>query len=188
MLTDLDQNQMEDKLLIWKLKNGSDEALCRIYEKYEEHLLASAISLLYDVGSAEDVVHDVFVSFAQSADKLKLNGNLKGYLTRCVVNLARDKIRAIQRHRIRLNEANPAGSDLQQPSHAVIRDEELDRLSQAMGSLPYEQRETIVLHLRGEMTFKAIAKSQGVSINTVCSRYRYGLDKLRSLLNGEVIE
>ena len=177
---------MEDKLLIWKLKKGSNEALCRIYEKYEEHLLASAISLLYDVSSAEDVVHDVFVSFAQSADKLKLNGNLKGYLTRCVVNLARDKIRAIQRHNIGLNKAKPAESDVQQPSYAVIRDEELDRLSQAMGSLSYEQRETIVLHLRGEMTFKAIAKSQGVSINTVCSRYRYGLTKLRSLLNGEV--
>ena len=122
---------MEDKLLIRKLKKGSNEALCRIYEKYEEHLLASAISLLYDVGSAEDVVHDVFVLFAQSADKLKLDGNLKGYLTRCVVNLARDKIRAIQRHRIRLNETNPAGSDLRQPSQAVIQDEELAHLSQA---------------------------------------------------------
>ena len=177
---------MEDKLLIWKLKKGSNEALCRIYEKYEEHLLASAISLLYDVSSAEDVVHDVFVTFAQSADKLKLNGNLKGYLTRCVVNLARDKIRAIQRQHIGLNKAKPAGLDLKQPSLSVIQDEELDLLSQAMGSLPYEQRETIVLHLRGEMTFKAIAKSQGVSINTVCSRYRYGLTKLRSLLNGEV--
>jgi RNA polymerase sigma factor (sigma-70 family) len=179
---------MEDKLLIWKLKNGSNDALCRIYEKYEGHLLASAISLLYDVSSAEDVVHDVFVSFAQSADKLKLNGNLKGYLTRCVVNLARDKIRAAKRHRIRLNETNPDMSVLKQPSHAIIRDEEMDRLSQAMDCLPYEQQETIVLHLRGEMTFKAIAKSQGVSINTVCSRYRYGLDKLRSLLNGEVIQ
>jgi RNA polymerase sigma-70 factor (ECF subfamily) len=179
---------MEDKLLIRKLKKGSNEALCRIYEKYEEHLLASAISLLYDVGSAEDVVHDVFVSFAQSADSLKLNGNLKGYLTRCVVNLARDKIRASKRRRLVTNNTNPSELDLQQPSHTAMQDEELDRLSQAMGSLPYEQREIIVLHLRGEMTFKAIARSQGVSINTVCSRYRYGLDKLRSLLNGEVTE
>jgi RNA polymerase sigma factor (sigma-70 family) len=177
---------MEDKLLIWKLKKGSNEALCRIYEKYEEHLLASAISLLYDVGSAEDVVHDVIVSLAQSADKLKTNGNLKGYLTKCVVNLARDKVRAAQRHKIGLDKKYPTTSDLQQPSHAVIRDEELDRLSKALGSLPYGQRETIVLHLRGEMTFKAIAELEGVSINTVCSRYRYGLDKLRSLLNGKV--
>ncbi len=179
---------MEDRLLIWKLKNGSSEALCRIYEKYEEHLLASAITLLPDVSSAEDVVHDVFVSFAQSADKLKLNGNLKGYLTRCVVNLARDKIRAAQRHQVGLDKNYPTMSDVQQPSHAVIRNEELERLSRAMSSLPYEQRETIVLHLRGEMTFNAIARLQGVSINTVCSRYRYGLDKLRSLLNGEVIQ
>jgi RNA polymerase sigma-70 factor (ECF subfamily) len=179
---------MEDKLLIRKLKKGSNKALCRIYEKYEEHLLASAISLLYDVGSAEDVVHDVFVSFAQSADKLKLNGNLKGYLTRCVVNIAHDRIRAAKRHQIGLDKRYPAGTDLQLPHQAAIHDEELDRLSQAMISLSYEQRETIVLHLRGGMTFKAIARSQGVSINTVCSRYRYGLDKLRSLLNGEVIE
>lgn len=179
---------MEDKLLIRRLKKGSNKALCRVYEKYEEHMLASAISLLYDINSAEDVVHDVFVSFAQSADKLKLNGNLKGYLTRCVVNLARDKIRASQRHRLVTNNANPSELDLHQPSHAVIQDEELDRLGLAMSSLPYEQRETIVLHLRGQMTFKAIAKLQGVSINTVCSRYRYGLDKLRSALNSKVVK
>jgi len=36
------------------------------------------------------------------------------------------------------------------------------------------------------MKFKAIAELQGVSINTVQSRYRYGLDKLRSILNSEV--
>jgi hypothetical protein len=36
------------------------------------------------------------------------------------------------------------------------------------------------------MKFKAVAEFQGVSINTIQGRYRYGLDKLRSLLNGEV--
>jgi DNA-directed RNA polymerase specialized sigma24 family protein len=36
------------------------------------------------------------------------------------------------------------------------------------------------------MTFKAIARSMDVSINTVQSRYRYGLDKLQSVLDGEV--
>jgi RNA polymerase sigma-70 factor (ECF subfamily) len=179
---------MEDKLLIWKLKNGSKEALCRVYEKYEDRLLASAISLLNDVSAAEDVVHDVFVSFAQSADKLKLNGNLRGYLTSCVVNRARDKIRARQRHQLGQNKVNPAGSDSRQPSDEVIHDEELQRLSQAMSRLPYEQREIIIMHLRGEMSFRAIARSQGVSINTVWSRYRYGLNRLRSLLNGEVIK
>jgi RNA polymerase sigma factor (sigma-70 family) len=55
-----------------------------------------------------------------------------------------------------------------------------------MAELPYQQREVIILHFQGGMRFKAIAKSQDVSINTIQSRYRYGLDKLRSLLNSEV--
>ena len=177
---------MEDKLLIWKFKHGSSDALCRIYEKYEDYMLTSAISLLNDLGSAEDVVHDVFVSFSQSADKLRLDGSLKGYLTTCVVNLARDKIRAIQRHSLALDKVNPVKSDVEPPSDSIIGDEELQRLSCAMAQLPCEQREVIVLHLRGGMTFRAIAKSQGVSINTIQSRYRYGLDKLRSLLGSEV--
>jgi DNA-directed RNA polymerase specialized sigma24 family protein len=37
------------------------------------------------------------------------------------------------------------------------------------------------------LRFKKIASMQSVSINTVQGRYRYGLDKLRSLLNGEMI-
>ncbi len=177
---------MEDKLLIWKFKHGSSDALCRIYEKYEDYMLTSAISLLNDLGSAEDVVHDVFVSFSQSADKLRLDGSLKGYLTTCVVNLARDKIRARQRHSLALDKVNPVKSDVEPPSDSMIGDEELQQLSCAMAQLPTEQREVIVLHLRGGMTFRAIAKSQGVSINTIQSRYRYGLDKLRSLLDSEV--
>jgi RNA polymerase sigma-70 factor (ECF subfamily) len=55
-----------------------------------------------------------------------------------------------------------------------------------MQQLPCEQREVIILHLQSGMRFRAIADSQGVSINTIQSRYRYGLDKLRSLLDFEV--
>jgi len=179
---------MEDKLLIWKLKNGSKDALCRVYEKYEGKMLASAISILNDVSDAEDAVHDAFLSFAQSIDKLKLHGNLKGYLTTCVINRARDKIRARQRFRLGPDKSNPVGITSKQPSDIVIHDEELRRLSNAMVELPYEQREAIVTHLQGGMTFRAIAKLQGVSVHTIWSRYRYGLNKLRSLLNSKVVK
>jgi RNA polymerase sigma-70 factor (ECF subfamily) len=177
---------MKDRLLIWRFKCGSSDALCRIYEKYEDYMLTLAVSLINDISAAEDVVHDVFVSFAQSAEKLRLNGNLKGYLTTCVANLARDRIRAKHRRAIGLDKAEPVNLDLNNPLHSLIDDEQLKQLSDVMAQLPYEQREVITLHLRGEMTFKAIAKSQNASINTIQSRYRYGLDKLRSLLDSEV--
>ena len=43
-----------------------------------------------------------------------------------------------------------------------------------------------MLHLHGQMTFHAIAKARQISTNTAKSRYRYGIDKLRSILNGKV--
>jgi RNA polymerase sigma factor (sigma-70 family) len=179
---------MQDKLLIWRFKCGSGDALCRIYEKYEDDMLTLAVSLLNDVSAAEDVVHDVFVSFAQSAEKIRLKGSLKGYLLTCVANLARDRIRARNRHAAGLVKAEPVSRDSHEPSELLICDEELQRLSHAMAQLPHEQREVIALRLRGGMTFRAIAKSRNVSINTIQSRYRYGLDKLRLLLDSEVEE
>jgi DNA-directed RNA polymerase specialized sigma24 family protein len=55
---------VEDRLLIWKFKRGSQEALRRLYEKYKNDLLKLAVALLNDTNAADDVVQDVFVNFA----------------------------------------------------------------------------------------------------------------------------
>ena len=178
---------IEDKLLIWKFKCGSSKALCRIYEKYKDNLLRLACALSNDATAAEDIVHDCFVSFAQSAEKLKLNGNLKGYLAKSVVNRVRNRMKAASRRQTAgLCKADAAGWDWKRPEQWIIENEQLTRLNGALEQISYEQREVIILHLQGEMKFKAIAESQGVSINTVQSRYRYGLGKLRSILDSEV--
>lgn len=176
----------EDRLLIWKFKRGNKDALCRIYEKYAGFLLTLASALLNDVGEAEDVVHDFFVSFAQSGGKLRLNGNFKWYLATCVSNRARDRLRARQRQTVELNQADSMYSDANEPESAAVCNEELQTLGMAMEQLPYEQREAVLLHTKGEMKFRQIAKLQKVSIKTVQSRYRYGMDKLRLLLNSEM--
>jgi len=178
---------IEDKLLIWKFKHGSADALCRIYKKYKDNLLKLAIALLNNTSAAEDIVQDVFVSFAQSAEKLKLNGSLKSYLATCVVNRVRNANKTRWRQETTgLNEAESAVLNSKRPEQWIIYSEELKRLNNALAQLPYQQREVIMLHAQSGMKFKAIAESQDVSINTVQSRYRYGLDKLRSILNSEV--
>jgi RNA polymerase sigma-70 factor (ECF subfamily) len=178
---------LEDHVLIWKFKGGSGEALSRIYQKYKKDLLKLATILLGDVNDAEDVVHDVFLSFAQSAHKLRLVGSLKSYLLTCVANRARNKNRA-QHHRrtVTLDDAEQVVSDAKRPDEWIISSEELQRWTTILARLPFDQREVIVLRLRAGMKFGQIAKVQGVSVNTVKGRYRYGLDRLRSILNGEV--
>ena len=177
---------LEDKLLVLKCKHGNTEAMCRIYEKYKDNLLTLAKGLLGEQATAEDVVHDVFVSFARLARQFQLKGSLRAYLATCVSNLARDKIRAKKRRAQVLDSMNSVALCPDNPAQSVIESEELTLLRQALSKIPYEQRETIMLHLKGGMKFREIAKLQGISLGTTHGRYRYGLDKLRSLLNSEV--
>ena len=177
---------MEDILLIWKFKRGNTDAFCRIYDKYKVHLLKISTALLNDKSVAEDVVHDVVVTLAQSAQSIRITGNLKSFLATCVANRARN---VNSRRRLRsarsLEQAESVISKSPRPDQWIIQNEQLDRLNHALWLLPYEQREVITLHLYGGMKFKKIARMQQAPIHTVQSRYRYGLEKLRSLLNGE---
>ena len=177
---------IDDRILVWKFNRGSKDALRRLYEKYKDDLLGLAIPLLRDRSLAEDVVHDVFVAFAATTGSFKLTGSLKGYLTTCVANCARDRNRLRSGRDVGLDAAEDIGSGEDEPVESLLAGEQACRIESLLAALPYEQREVVVLHLQYDMRFRQIADSLGVSINTVQSRYRYGLEKLRSILNNTV--
>ena len=79
-----------------------------------------------------------------------------------------------------------ADIDLQEPDQSLIYSEQWQRLIRALDELPYKQREVILLRLKSEMRFREIAKVQNVSVHTAMARYKCGLNRLRSSLNGEV--
>jgi len=177
---------LEDELLKWKLRRGSPEALARVYEKYVDSMLTLAMGLLNHRAAAEDVVQDVFLSFARSAKGLRSQGSLRSYLATGVLNRVRDYRRQRQRQAAQpaLSDESVCGST--RPDQAAILAEETARLHQAVTELPQEQREVVLLRLKANLKFRDIARLQQTSINTVLARYRYGLDRLRSQLNGEV--
>ena len=177
---------MTDSLCMARRKQTSRDALRGIYEKYRDSLLILAIALSHDVNVAEDAVHDVFVAFAENFASFELTGSLKAYLAKCVANRVRDLMRKKQSQPLNPEQACSALSELSEPSRLIICNEELQLLSSALAELPYEQREVIVLHIHGQMRFRIIAKSLGVSVNTVKGRYRYGIRKLRSILDSEI--
>lgn len=177
---------IEDKILVWRFNRGSKDALRYIYDKYKDNLLGLAVTLLRDRSIAEDVIHDVFVTFAGTLGTFQLTGTLKGYLSTCVANGARDKNRLRHEKNVDMNFVNTADSDSEGPMDCAIRREQSVRLNDVLAQLPYEQCEIIVLHLHQDMRFRDIAEALGLSINTVQSRYRYGISKLRSILNNTV--
>ncbi len=178
---------LEDRFLVWRMKRGSREALRRIYEKYRDDLLRLAISLSNDTAMAEDVVQDTFTTFIHGAERFELTGSLKGYLATCVANRVRNANRDRRPH-TSLDETKQMVSDSKRPDQWVVCSEELEQIVAGLALLPYEQREVVTLRLQGALKFREIAELQQVPIKTALSRYRCGLQKLRSLLNGEVTQ
>jgi RNA polymerase sigma factor (sigma-70 family) len=115
---------IEQKMLIWRFNRGDKQALHRIYEKYREDLLKVAVALLIDKSQVEDVVHDVFVSFARQSGSFRLSGSLKGYLAVSVANRVRDCNKRLHHQSCagkRETESSSAGSD--GPDVAVMKKE-----------------------------------------------------------------
>lgn len=177
---------LEDELLKWRFRRGQPEALARIYEKYLDSMLTLAMGLLNDRAAAEDVVHDVFVSFARLGPGFRLRGRLSGYLATSVVNRVRDQRRRQRRQTLASRRESGTVCESTTPDRVASLNEQATRLNQAVAQLPSEQREVVLLRLKADMKFRDIAKLQQTSVNTVLGRYRYGLNRLRNTLNGEV--
>jgi len=175
----------EDQHLLSRLRAGDKAALRRIYEKYIDDLLRVAVSLLSDIQSAEDCLHDVFVDFAGAVDSSMIHSNLKGYLISCVANRARDQLRKKTRQSKCQPEQLCSPPISTSPAKQLIDAEESVRVFKALAELPYQQREAFVLHVQGQMRFREIAGLLDVSINSVQSRYRYAIEKLRAILKEE---
>jgi RNA polymerase sigma-70 factor (ECF subfamily) len=178
---------LHDKWLILRFRHGSQEAFCRIYEKYRDDLLRLAVSLLKDKSAAEDVVQDVFVRLIVARHSFELTGSLRAYLATCVANRARNANRDSRRG-VRLDPVESAvlPCENRRPDQWAVCSEEFDKLRAALLDLPYEQREVLALRVYGQLTFREIAALREVPIKTVQSRYGYALDKLRLALDGEV--
>jgi len=107
-------------------------------------------------------------------------------LMTCLANRARNLKKAKRQQSSDSEPAEPVSCSPDEPVQAIICNEQLQQLSSAMARLPYEQREVIMLYFQAGMTFGAIGRSFGISANTAKSRYRYGIDKLRSVFINEV--
>lgn len=175
---------LSDKKLVHQLKNGDQDTLRTIYLEHKDFLLTLANALLHDISLAEDVVHDVFVNFTRNIPAFTLTGRLRSYLAVCTANQARAILR---KKKVRRESAELTSEpQIEPPPCPMETQETAQKLRLYLASLSDEQREAVVLRIKAGLKFKDIARIQQTTISTVQGRYRYGIDKLRSLLNGEL--
>jgi RNA polymerase sigma-70 factor (ECF subfamily) len=126
--------------------------------------------ILADAASAEDALHEVF---AKLLTQRTIIDNEQRYLRRAVRNECYSALR---------RRASRGEAPLIEPVGPDDRPEERLALESAIRDLPPDQREVLHLHAFEGMTFQEIADLVGESINTVSSRYRYAVSKLRQML------
>ncbi len=176
-----------DKRLTRSYNHKDPQALRQIYLCYKDDLLGLALALVHDRAEAEDIIHEVFTQLIASFGQLCIDRSVKGYLLTATANTARNRIARRSRQATLEPEISARiDSSTRQPDQALIIDEESGLLINALAQLPYEQRETITLRHYSRMTLRQIAEMRHESVNTVQGRYRYGIQKLRSLLNGKL--
>lgn len=129
---------------------------------------------------AEDVLQEAFIRMWNTAQKepaLDLPNLPFAYTSvrRCAIDLARKNQRRTAREEIALEDRD----DVQWFDYRIEDDERNAALEAAMKKLPPKYQEVLMLKIWGDQTFQGIADIQGISINTVASRYRYALAGLR---------
>jgi RNA polymerase sigma factor (sigma-70 family) len=155
-----------------------NDEIAHLYRQYGAALVLFASAMTGDRTRAQDSVHEVFLRLIEKGSMGKAFDG-KAFLFSCVRNAV-------------LNETKFRRRDIpfEADSHWFYppeRDYAAEaRLRVALQTLPADQREVIVLHLWGGLTFAEISEILGINANTVGSRYRYALTKLRrSILEEE---
>lgn len=147
-----------------------------LYIQHGPALLLFATSIIGERSRAQDAVHQVFLKLIEDGN-LQQAANKKAYLFSCVRNALLNETRRLQRS-VALD---PDSVWFSAPEKDLAAEANLRR---ALVSLPDNQRQIVVLHVWGELTFLEIAEILDISHNTAASRYRYALDKLREQLAG----
>ena len=109
-----------------------------------------------------------------------------GLVYRAIRRLAIDWARSIDRRHVRETKVALDSSLSFSFERTLEQDERKQALLRAVDRLPAQQKEVVTLKIWGELTFDEIARTLDESLNTVASRYRYALEKLKDWVPEEM--
>lgn len=177
-----------DDALLARFATGDRAALDELFRRYRGVAYRVAYRLLGREADALDAVQDGFVNALTRLDRFGGRSAFKTWLLRVVCNAALDIGRQRKRdERVPQAPHDPApdrfGPDDGLPADAGLERADLRRaIDSALARLPEPQRQTFVLHVEADLTYREVADALGISIGTVMSRLFYARQKLKDLL------
>ncbi|NJR16011.1 MAG: sigma-70 family RNA polymerase sigma factor [Calothrix sp. CSU_2_0] len=178
----------DDISLLQRIGKQDQTALSQLYDRYATIIYSMAFRSLRSVEESEETVLDVFAQVWRIAERYDVK---KGKADTWLFLLARsrilDRLRKLKRSQPSYPIETELG-DIQIPSSSVepieevLLNERRDRILSALTNLPKEQSLVIELAYYQGLTHSQISAEIGVSLGTVKTRIRLGLNKLKSVL------
>lgn len=176
-----------DAALLERFAVGDRAALDELFRRYRTIAYRVAYRLLGREADALDAVQDGFVKVLRNLDRFRGTSSFKTWLLRIISNAALDVGRQRKRDGRNEQEPGPAAPDGRPPPGDELERADLRRvIDAALAQLPAAQRQTFVLHVDGELSYREVAETLGISIGTVMSRLFYARQKLKTLLADRV--
>lgn len=179
--------EASDEALMQAWADGDVGAFEVLYARHRERLHRFLLRQLRDPGVAEEVFQDTWQRVVSAGRDWRPDAAFATWLYRIARNRIADHWRALQYRPPAPGDADERTARLEDPDNPEERleaDERQRALQQALDALPDEQREVVLLRLEQELTLEEIGDITGVGRETVKSRLRYAMDKLRAAMAG----
>jgi RNA polymerase sigma-70 factor (ECF subfamily) len=184
------EETIKDEQLIQAVAQGERRAFETLYDRYSPVVFGLALKMLGDREVAEEAVQEIFWRVWQRAKSFDPNRAFAPWLFGIAHNYCIDELR---RRRAR---PQPVYEDDDHPvlstiaddadvSEAALQSEQRRVVLNALRELPTEQRQALELAYFGGLTQQEIATRLGNPLGTIKTRMRLGLQKLRSILQGQ---
>ncbi len=157
----------------------AEQAVTELFHAHYRSLVRLAMLLVRDVGTAEEVVQESFVSMHDGWRRLRDSDKALSYLRQSVVN----KSRSVLRHRVVVDRNAPKPPpDMPSAEHGAFALLDRSAVIDALRRLPARQREALVLRFYADMSEAQIADAMQISRGAVKSHTARAIAALRTLL------
>ena len=182
-------SKIADAHLIEQYRNGKQASFEELLNRYKNKVYTTIYLIVKDRYIAEDLSQEVFIKVVNriTSESYVEEGKFGGWVSRIAHNIAIDYFRKKKRNpEITLEDGTNVFNSMEFTEESIesvrIQKDSHTKLRSLVDSLPESQREVLVMRHYAEMSFKDIAESTGVSINTALGRMRYALINLRKLI------
>lgn len=175
-----------DDVLMLAWTAGDAMAFEQLYARHRGPLYRFLLRQLRDASLADEFFQDIWQRVIAAREGWKPEAAFRTWLFRIAHNRLNDHWRGLKHRPPTPGDADERTARMPDPSspeHELSEFEQRRRLQLAIEELPEEQREVVLLRLEQELSLEEIGAITGAGRETVKSRLRYAMDKLRARLN-----